>query len=403
MRLSSWLRSAGSLFATSGTEQGHRPARLAKRAPPTRLSVEQLDDRIAPSTFTVLNLADGGPGSLRAAIQAANTSPGADVIDFAPGLNGTIGLTGGQLDITDALTINGPGASVLAVSGNDASRVFQVTSGVTVAMTDLTITHGRAEAQGGGILNAGNLTLSDVVLSENQAIGLPAGNASGGGIRNSGTLTVSHSIFVRNQSLGAAGSPGVIGGTGLGGAIASTGTLSAPATATVSHSTFLDNQAIAGAGGVGARGGSGVGGAIMNDAGTFTVSHSVFRRNQAVGGAGGSAGASGFGAGGAIINVARNGDAMLVVTHSTLTDNRAVGGPTGTGSSPQIGRGGGIANLVSPQATLDVTPTAVITHSTLSGNQAVGGDGGAGGSAGTGQGGGIANERGGILTLIHST
>ena len=158
MRLLSWLRSARSLFVPDGTEKGPRPARLAKRALPTRLSVEQLDDRIVPTTFTVLNLADGGLGSLRAAVLAANVAPGADVIDFAPGLNGTVALTGGQLDITDALTIDGPGATVLAVSGSDASRVFRIGSGVTVAIDDLTITHGRSD-NGGGIWNAGAMVV----------------------------------------------------------------------------------------------------------------------------------------------------------------------------------------------------------------------------------------------------
>ena len=125
MRLSSWLRSARSLFVPSGTERGHRPTRLPKRARPTRLSVEPLEDRTVPSTFTVRNLADSGPGSLRAAITAANTNPGADLIGFAPGLRGTVALTSGELGITDDLRIDGPGASRLAVSGNDASRVFQ--------------------------------------------------------------------------------------------------------------------------------------------------------------------------------------------------------------------------------------------------------------------------------------
>lgn len=76
MRLSSWLRSARSRFAP--------PARLAKPARRARMGVEQLGDRLVPSTFTVHNLADSGPGSLRAAITAANTKPGADVIAFAP-------------------------------------------------------------------------------------------------------------------------------------------------------------------------------------------------------------------------------------------------------------------------------------------------------------------------------
>src|SRR5262245_35837538 len=140
------------LKSDSSLRRGRRLERRRCRHILPRLDV--LEDRTLPSTFTVLNLADGDPGSLRQAVLDANALPGADVIDFAPGLNGTIALSSGQLNITDALTIDGPGADVLAVSGSDVSRVFRIGSGVTVAIDDLTITHGRAD-NGGGILNAG--------------------------------------------------------------------------------------------------------------------------------------------------------------------------------------------------------------------------------------------------------
>src|SRR5262245_23467713 len=99
--------------------------------------LEPMEDRTVPSTFTVLNLADSGEGSLRQAILDANSLayPGADAIQFADGLSGSIPLTDRQLDITDSLTINGPGADLLAVSGNHQSRVFSIRGGVTVTMT----------------------------------------------------------------------------------------------------------------------------------------------------------------------------------------------------------------------------------------------------------------------------
>jgi hypothetical protein len=375
-----------------------------QRRPRFAPRLEALEDRTVPSTFTVVNLADSGAGSLRQAVLDANANPGADVISFASKLSGTIALTSGQLSITDNLTMDGPGAERLAVSGNDASRVFEISIGVAVSIEDLTVTHGHA-FRGGGILNAGTLTLSDAVVSDNQVVGLPgatmASDAFGGGILNRGTLTVRDTTFVHNRSIGGDGAPGGPGSTALGGAIMSFGTAGAPATATVSDSTFLDNQAIGGAAGAGFRfTRSGIGGAIVNDAGTFTVSHSVFYHNQAVGGAGGGF-PGGFGAGGAIANIALAGDAILTVSHSALIDNQAVGGAAPSGTAPQVGKGGGIANLVAGVASLPVTVTATasIDHSMLLGNQAIGG---AGTTGGTGQGGGITNENGGILTVTDS-
>ena len=102
-------------------------------------SLEALGERIVPSTFQVTTLADAGPGSLRAAVAGANAHAGADTIDFQPGLTGTIALTGGQLDVTDHLTITGPRADKLTVSGSNLSRVFEVESGRTVLIPGLTI------------------------------------------------------------------------------------------------------------------------------------------------------------------------------------------------------------------------------------------------------------------------
>src|SRR5262245_10577972 len=81
--------------------------------------LESLEDRSLPSTLTVTNLAEAGPGSLRQSVQAANVTPGPDTIRFAGGLSGTIALKSGELSITDGLTIAGPGADRLTVSGDD--------------------------------------------------------------------------------------------------------------------------------------------------------------------------------------------------------------------------------------------------------------------------------------------
>src|SRR5262249_26089513 len=154
-------------------------ARGMRRRKGSRLHLEVLDDRTMPSTLTVTNNLDTGAlgdGSLRGEIAAAQSG---DTINFAPGLAGqTITLTGGELAITKSLDIEGPGAKQLTVSGNHASRVFDISAGVTATIAGMTMTGGLANGSspvrasaGGAILNFGSLTLSHDVLSNNQVVG----------------------------------------------------------------------------------------------------------------------------------------------------------------------------------------------------------------------------------------
>src|SRR5690348_16634350 len=95
----------------------HRRIRRAfTRRPFCTFPLEPLETRTLFSTFTVSTLSDSGAGSLRAAIAAANATPGADAIKFAPSLKGTIPLAS-QLTVSDDLSISGPGNKV-TVSGN---------------------------------------------------------------------------------------------------------------------------------------------------------------------------------------------------------------------------------------------------------------------------------------------
>src|SRR5581483_8866598 len=80
-RFPMWLRSFLKSLKSSPSVATIRRSPQRPRTP--RLGVEALDDRCLPSTFTVTNLLDSGTGSLRAAVAAANASPGADAIDFA--------------------------------------------------------------------------------------------------------------------------------------------------------------------------------------------------------------------------------------------------------------------------------------------------------------------------------
>src|SRR5438105_566681 len=96
------------------------------------------------TTIIVSNTNNNGPGSLRQALVDANDG---DTID-ATGISGVIALTTGELLVDKSVTINGDGADVLAVDGNATSRVFQIGSGKTVTISDLTIRNGHDDTIG---------------------------------------------------------------------------------------------------------------------------------------------------------------------------------------------------------------------------------------------------------------
>jgi hypothetical protein len=347
--------------------------------------VEYLEGRTLLSQFWVSNLNDSGEHSLRQAIIDSNKTTGPNQIDFAAGLRGTITLTGGRLPIANNdVTIIGPGADVLSVSGNNASRVFEVDA-VQVAFSGLTITGGGIgpfDELGSGISNTGTLTLTGCTISGNTGFsggGIINGGilnisgceitdntsgVAGGGIENGGSLTIANSIISGNSSGGGSG-----GGNGQGGGIFNSGTL------TVTNSVFSFNyltsvDALA----------YHYGGGIDNNGGTLTVADSTFIDNSA-------------GAGGGILNAG-----TLTVTNSTFNGNT----PTGS-----IGGGGGIENggsltIVNSAFSENTANNTVggglfnlggmmtIEASTISGNSAP-------------SGGGIYNDLGGTLTIEAST
>jgi hypothetical protein len=430
------------------------------RRPRARLRSEVLEDRTVPSTFTVLNLADSGDGSLRTAVQAADANPGPDEIDFAPGVQGTITLTSGELFVTDDLAINGPGAGLLTVSVNDASRVFDVigrfdgTTWMTNSISGLTISHGHGLEDGGGVVNAGgsDLTLSHVVLADNVAYGEGNNDALGGGVENFACLRVLDSVLVDNRADMSAG----IGGSSFGGAIDSIGD-----NLTIQNSTIANNQAISGSGapfetplafggGINVTGGQFVladstvtgnqavaraatyafGGGIDVASATAQIVRSTIAGNEAItgdttddgrpsGAEGGGfrsfnstttltnsvfrdnrAGAGGRADGGAILNERGH----LLVDACVLSGNQAVGGSLGGGTNPDItdvggAHGGAIANLLQGDA--------VVRDSKITFNRATGGTGNRGGGplafVGTAAGGGIYNAFGPIVTSVPVT
>jgi hypothetical protein len=328
----------------------------------------------------VTNTNDSGAGSLRQAI--ADAPPG-DTVTFSLPPGSTITLTSAEIVISKSLTIAGPGAASLAVSGDGKFRVFRVTPFVTAAISGLTVKMGAhtpvptpsptVQGMGGGILNAGTLTLKDCAVTDNVAAptNFQPADGLGGGIDNSGTLTLTDCTVSNNR---ASGSFGTVGAGGFGGGINNR----AGATLNVTNSTFTNNTAASGPGGLGPSG-SASGGAI-NNSGTMTLTGSTFAGNTALGrGSGQEGGGSAYGGG-------INNAGAATATACKIVDNKAQGGSGYSGGSAA---GGGVANRQSATLTLD--------SCSVSGNLAAGAFGRAG-SAGSGSGGGVANDGGAVLT-----
>ena len=317
---------------------------------------------------------DGSANALRSAIVAANADTGTstDTIDLG---SGTFVLTQSELDITntdhtliiDGQGSTGSGASVIEMSQSVLDRVFQIDSGVTVILENLEITGGTAEtdysggttaAEGGGILNEGNLTLDNVAVVNNKAEATTAGEgAYGGGILSLGPLTIigstpGASLIEGNSALGFAGTNGIDSGDG----------------------------------------GWAEGGGIYGDTGgQVQITGTTISGNSATGGVGAAAGTEtdspGFGYGGGIYTVYSTAAPTTLINNDTISNNTATGGAGGAGSAGYngaaggYGSGGGIAIEPAYSSEIVTGVPVKISNSTISGNSAVGGTGGAAGQA----------------------
>ena len=155
-----------------------------------------------PSNIVVTSSADAGPGTLREAL--AYACPGIN-ISFDQSVK-IIQLTGGDLAISRAVNITGPGAGKLTISGNNLSRIFNIAAAAAsiVNISGLTITNGLPDASstfGGGavLITGGTLNLTGCVVSNSDASLTFYGE--GGGIDNEGgTVSIDRCSFFNNAA-----------------------------------------------------------------------------------------------------------------------------------------------------------------------------------------------------------
>ncbi|MDD0969193.1 MULTISPECIES: Ig-like domain-containing protein [Pseudomonas] len=330
------------------------------------------------ATWTATNNANTGVGSLRAALASAQNG---DIVTFSSGM--TVQLTS-ELLINKNITVDGDlnndGVADVTLDGQYRTRVVEITSGSTVTLDGLVITrglvsgnggnggYGATGAMGGGIFNAGILTLNNVSVTGNAA----AGGGGGGG--------------VTGANYGGGGG----GGGGLGGQGGGHGGTAGPGTGT------LGGQA--GSGGVGGYGGGydathmgGRGGSTTGGAGGVGVSYysnggnggTASNGTISIGGGGGGSGwdkvgGVGGNAAGGIYNASTG--TLKIVGTSVISNNIGAGGGGGGGSGQGSnnlngGDGGrGVGAIWNQGGTVLITAA---NFSAISGNAAGSGSGGA--------------------------
>jgi hypothetical protein len=393
-----------------------------------------VEQRILLSVVNVT--AAGGEGALRSAISADDANAQAsNTINIGAGTLALSELSPGNLLIENeniakapdkTLIIDGAGRGFTIIEPSTSitwvSRILQIVGpSVTVELENLTIKGGRAHdggavggtmALGGGILiDGGNVTLSNVNVTQNRAIGASGaaganGNVahpngtnggSGDGAEGGGIYLASGSLLIKNKSqvfsndlnagAGGNGGAGVFGGTtaangdpGAAGAVGNNGATGgfsakapngAPGAQGATGDDGDDAAGQAGKGGDGGSGGAASGGGIFVAGGQLTIRNSFVSDNPISGGNGGTGGA---GAG------------------ASASYTRLRGGQGGTGGDGGMGGAGG------PGAAGRTTDAgghfAILGYAGSGGNGGAGGMGANGGAGGNGADGGDAGKGG---------
>jgi CSLREA domain-containing protein len=270
--------------------------------------------------------------------------------------------------------LQGSGAGSTFLDGSGTGRVIDVTATATATLYRMTIQNGNSGVgtTGGGVRNAGTLTIDTSLIRNNSSGALNV--AAGGGVFNSGILSITNSTIAGNTAYD---------GHGAGLANANTATItnstisgnqsgmngggvfnSAGCVLTIQNSTISGNIAdvngdtIGDGGGIFALGTETLtstivagNGRVFVDTPSDIVGGTINTASRNLIGDAGTAGGIVHGTGGNIVGNAGTGTlAIATILNTTLTDN---GGPTPThalaATSPAIDAGSNPAALASDQ------------------------------------------------------
>lgn len=277
-----------------------------------------------PNTYVVQTSADtsGGtcnpsPGTcdtLRDAVNAANNDSGnSDTITFANTVTSPIVL-GSPLELTNpyGMTISGPGASKLTISGGGSSQIFTfsdtepATTTARYAINGLTLTDGSAGDNPGGAIDDVNVntgTSLDVPVSlTSDVISHSSSTVWGGGIAITAPLTLNDTKVTGNTAPRGGGITAYPAGDELG----KYGNL-----VTLTNHTVVSGNTATGSGPSGDISPIAGGGGILATGDALFVSHSSVTGNTSQTTGGGIAVASKYG---------------TTITHSTVSGNTAAAG-----------------------------------------------------------------------------
>ncbi len=300
----------------------------------------------AAATYTVTKTADTNDGtcdadcSFREAITAANATTEDDIIAFSSLFSTpqTIVLSGSEISIlpNGTLTLNGPGAHLLTIDGNQASRILTVGPRSTATIDAIRFTRGNGvgatnSGRAGAIYNLGSVTtISNCIITGNTA-------ANGGGLNNASALspTTPSNLTIINTEVSNNTSTSTGGGTQN----------FAGSTTTIINSTFSGNTSNIGSTGGGAMQGNGI----------VTISNSTFANNT-----------SNFGGGGISFN-----GTSLTINNSTFSGNNAPsqgGAIHRTGANPVSIRNSIFAGNNGVATSPDVTGAVISRGNNIIGN-----------------------------------
>ncbi|POY82221.1 glycosyl hydrolase [Pseudomonas amygdali pv. morsprunorum] len=329
------------------------------------------------ATFTVTSTSNTGAGSLRDALTNAQNG---DIVTFSTGM--TVALQS-QLVVSKNITIDGDlnndGVADVTLDGQNRTSVIRVNSGVTATLDGVIITRGVAstagassgatiaasDALGGGINNAGNLTLRTVTVTANSA----AGGGGGGGVNSP------------NVGGGGGGGGGIGGQNGAAGGSAGTYTSTAPSANTGGNGASFSTAYLAGQGGNSSGGGAGGNGTPVGytnggAGGTATSG------GRTIGGGGGGSGFDAIGGrGGSAVGGIYNASTgtLAIIGTSTISNNIGAGGGGGGGGTIG-GNGGRGIGAIWNKGTVNITSS---NNSAMTGNVGGSGSGGQATSGGT--------------------